>query len=140
MLASNGGDGDGQALRDQELPEARDRFEVGLNRPRALVLCHQGAPKALGHGAHGASCRGVAALGPATALKGLSEACPAIVSESTCRMVQESRNRQLGSLSEFRVDVGAGDGIRTRDILLGKQTLCQLSYSRSVSRSAKASA
>ena len=26
---------------------------------------------------------------------------------------------------------GAGDGIRTRDILLGKQTLCQLSYSRS---------
>ena len=27
--------------------------------------------------------------------------------------------------------VGAGDGIRTRDILLGKQTLCQLSYSRS---------
>ena len=25
---------------------------------------------------------------------------------------------------------GAGDGIRTRDILLGKQTLCQLSYSR----------
>ena len=27
---------------------------------------------------------------------------------------------------------GAGDGIRTRDILLGKQTLCQLSYSRTV--------
>ena len=27
--------------------------------------------------------------------------------------------------------VGAGDGIRTRDILLGKQALCQLSYSRS---------
>jgi hypothetical protein len=26
---------------------------------------------------------------------------------------------------------GAGDGIRTRDILLGKQALCQLSYSRS---------
>ena len=26
---------------------------------------------------------------------------------------------------------GAGDGIRTRDILLGKPTLCQLSYSRS---------
>jgi hypothetical protein len=26
---------------------------------------------------------------------------------------------------------GAGDGTRTRDILLGKQTLCQLSYSRS---------
>ncbi len=26
---------------------------------------------------------------------------------------------------------GAGDGARTRDILLGKQTLCQLSYSRS---------
>jgi pimeloyl-ACP methyl ester carboxylesterase len=30
--------------------------------------------------------------------------------------------------------VGAGDGIRTRDILLGKQTLCQLSYSRSGER------
>src|SRR5215203_4173304 len=29
---------------------------------------------------------------------------------------------------------GAGDGIRTRDILLGKQTLCQLSYSRSAVR------
>ena len=29
---------------------------------------------------------------------------------------------------------GAGDGIRTRDILLGKQTLCQLSYSRSGGR------
>jgi hypothetical protein len=25
---------------------------------------------------------------------------------------------------------GAGDGIRTHDILLGKQTLCQLSYTR----------
>jgi hypothetical protein len=24
----------------------------------------------------------------------------------------------------------AGDGIRTHDILLGKQTLCQLSYTR----------
>jgi hypothetical protein len=29
------------------------------------------------------------------------------------------------------VGFGAGDGARTRDILLGKQTLCQLSYSRS---------
>ena len=28
------------------------------------------------------------------------------------------------------VVVGAGDGIRTRDILLGRQTLCQLSYPR----------
>ncbi len=26
--------------------------------------------------------------------------------------------------------LGAGDGIRTHDILLGKQTLCQLSYTR----------
>jgi hypothetical protein len=26
--------------------------------------------------------------------------------------------------------VRAGDGIRTRDILLGRQALCQLSYSR----------
>jgi hypothetical protein len=26
----------------------------------------------------------------------------------------------------------AGDGIRTHDILLGKQTLCQLSYTRKV--------
>ena len=29
---------------------------------------------------------------------------------------------------------GAGDRIRTGDILLGKQTLCQLSYSRSGGR------
>ena len=29
---------------------------------------------------------------------------------------------------------GAGDGVRTRDLLLGKQTLCQLSYSRSGGR------
>ena len=33
---------------------------------------------------------------------------------------------------------GAGDGIRTRDILLGKQTLCQLSYSRPGVRSTPA--
>ena len=37
-----------------------------------------------------------------------------------------------------REEVGAGDGIRTRDILLGKQTLCQLSYSRSGARGAQA--
>ena len=35
------------------------------------------------------------------------------------------------SNTEVWVVFGAGDGIRTRDILLGKQTLCQLSYSRS---------
>ena len=29
------------------------------------------------------------------------------------------------------MEVGAGDGVRTRDIQLGKLTLCQLSYSRS---------
>ncbi len=29
-------------------------------------------------------------------------------------------------------DSRAGDGIRTHDILLGKQTLCQLSYTRTV--------
>src|SRR6185503_2625489 len=33
--------------------------------------------------------------------------------------------------STVKMGVGAGDGARTRDILLGKQTLCQLSYSRS---------
>ncbi len=27
----------------------------------------------------------------------------------------------------------AGNGVRTRDLLLGKQSLCQLSYTRSVS-------
>ena len=31
--------------------------------------------------------------------------------------------------TEERAD-GAGDGVRTRDLLLGKQTLCRLSYSR----------
>jgi hypothetical protein len=35
------------------------------------------------------------------------------------------------SAAQFEWEGGAGDGIRTRDILLGKQTLCQLSYSRS---------
>jgi hypothetical protein len=35
------------------------------------------------------------------------------------------------SAVRFKWERGAGDGIRTRDILLGKQTLCQLSYSRS---------
>jgi hypothetical protein len=35
------------------------------------------------------------------------------------------------SSHDQREGAGAGDGIRTRDILLGKQTLCQLSYSRS---------
>ena len=32
---------------------------------------------------------------------------------------------------------GAGDGIRTHDILLGKQTLCQLSYARVFALSAE---
>ena len=42
----------------------------------------------------------------------------------------EPRTRSASSHDQNR-GVGAGDGIRTRDILLGKQTLCQLSYSRS---------
>jgi hypothetical protein len=37
------------------------------------------------------------------------------------------RNCQADSRSE---DIGAGDGIRTRDINLGKVALYQLSYSR----------
>jgi hypothetical protein len=43
------------------------------------------------------------------------------------------RHRQTLSLSSGG-EGGAGDGIRTRDILLGKQTLCQLSYSRAGDR------
>ena len=38
------------------------------------------------------------------------------------------RSRKLGKLVD-----GAGDGSRTRDLLLGKQTLYQLSYSRPAS-------
>ena len=38
--------------------------------------------------------------------------------------------RQAESRAAHEGEGGAGDGIRTRDILLGKQTLCQLSYSR----------
>ena len=46
----------------------------------------------------------------------------------TCGVKAETRAaRRFGQTREN----GAGDGIRTRDILLGKQTLCQLSYSRS---------
>ncbi len=41
--------------------------------------------------------------------------------------------RTAGVVLSSEAGGGAGDGIRTRDILLGKQTLCQLSYSRSAS-------
>ena len=36
-------------------------------------------------------------------------------------------------LLNLKVRFGAGDGSRTRDLLLGKQTLYQLSYSRPAS-------
>ena len=44
--------------------------------------------------------------------------------------VEDPRVLFSGALAS-REGSGAGDGARTRDILLGKQTLCQLSYSRS---------
>ena len=44
---------------------------------------------------------------------------------------ERRRTAQLSGGPERDFEFGAGDGIRTRDILLGKQTLCQLSYSRS---------
>ena len=44
--------------------------------------------------------------------------------------VEDPRVLFSGALAS-REGGGAGDGARTRDILLGKQTLCQLSYSRS---------
>ena len=40
--------------------------------------------------------------------------------------VNEQCRTNTGPAHELR----AGDGIRTHDILLGKQTLCQLSYTR----------
>ena len=40
--------------------------------------------------------------------------------------VLETTKAPLGRLAGF----GAGDEVRTHDILLGKQTLCQLSYTR----------
>ena len=46
-------------------------------------------------------------------------------SKAECRAGHEMRN-------------GAGDGVRTRDIQLGKLTLCQLSYSRSGGRDSSA--
>src|SRR5688500_2491608 len=49
----------------------------------------------------------------------------------TGRAARESRPDADPTPKTRRVSSGAGDGIRTRDILLGKQTLCQLSYSRS---------
>ena len=36
----------------------------------------------------------------------------------------------MGNRSNFRLKSGAGDGTRTRDNLLGRQGLYQLSYSR----------
>src|SRR5688572_20057146 len=45
---------------------------------------------------------------------------------------ESDHGRSVADRSALGVGSGAGDGIRTRDILLGKQTLCQLSYSRSV--------
>ena len=44
--------------------------------------------------------------------------------------VEDPRVLFSGALAS-REGSGAGDGARTRDILLGKQTPCQLSYSRS---------
>ena len=41
------------------------------------------------------------------------------------------RRHRYVVIASTREGIGAGDGVRTRDILLGKQTLCQLSYSRS---------
>src|SRR5689334_10061460 len=41
--------------------------------------------------------------------------------------IRRARENGLGVVREG----GAGDGVRTRDIQLGKLTLCQLSYSRS---------
>ena len=45
------------------------------------------------------------------------------VPEPGCRLATEPPHRVV-------VNVGAGDGTRTRDILLGRQTLYQLSYPR----------
>ena len=61
------------------------------------------------------------------------------VSLAVARTPREIEARRHGT-PDSNQGTGAGDGARTRDILLGKQTLCQLSYSRSASRSAAASA
>ncbi len=38
--------------------------------------------------------------------------------------------RQRGNAKPSKIQAGAGDGTRTRDALLGRQVLYQLSYSR----------
>ena len=57
--------------------------------------------------------------------------------EANNQMQTESLRTPWGQESEMQVGEaglskvsGAGDGIRTHDFLLGKQTLCQLSYTR----------
>src|SRR4051794_33267191 len=52
-------------------------------------------------------------------------------SERQVGLVRNVERHPFTRVSLRRSQVGAGDGVRTRDLLLGKQTLCQLSYSRS---------
>ncbi len=58
---------------------------------------------------------------------------PSRSSPRTCERAHTGSLRAHYSQSD-KTGGGAGDGIRTRDILLGKQALCQLSYSRSGGR------
>ena len=52
-------------------------------------------------------------------------------SEQACSTDERRGTRKQGYALNSDGEVGAGDGSRTRDLLLGKQTLCRLSYSRS---------
>src|SRR5260370_39362663 len=48
--------------------------------------------------------------------------------------VQAGTLRENGEREPWKIPAGAGDGTRTRDALLGRQVLYQLSYSRAVRR------
>jgi hypothetical protein len=52
-------------------------------------------------------------------------------SSTASRARSDMQPDRLSVCSRSQVVSGAGDGVRTRDIQLGKLTLCQLSYSRS---------
>ena len=59
---------------------------------------------------------------------------PTRCADRSGRSSGNNRTAQLSGGPESGFEFGAGDGVRTRDIQLGKLTLCQLSYSRSGAR------
>ena len=110
--------------------------------------CHVGDALPLGIGDKAAHCVGIVFQGLDGAARGFAvqekrrkgrvEVCGAgwgrSIRRSTDIAIPSWSQTTMGSGSKARRVlhvVGAGDGTRTHDILLGKQTLYQLSYTRS---------